>query len=87
MIDLNTPIWQLTVRELKELIESINKPIITGIEVKEEYFTSVEAIEYLKISKSTLARWTKTKYLKSEKFGSILRFKKSELDKVLISSK
>lgn len=87
MIDLNTPIWQLTVRELKELIESIIIVPVKSDIIEDSYYNSKEVLEYLKISKSTLARWTKTKYLKSEKFGSILRFKKSELDKVLISSK
>lgn len=83
MIDNNTPLWQLTVGQFIELNESINKPIINGIEEKEEYLTSTEAIAYLKISKSTLERWKKKMYLPFERKGGIVRFKKSELDRVL----
>jgi len=86
MIEGNTPIWQLTVDQLKEIIHSIiptSKP-----EIEEDpYFNSDEARKYLKVSKSTIARWKKENYLKSEKFGGILRFRKSECDKVLNSNK
>jgi len=73
----------LTVAQLKELIQSIvvaqPKPEI----VEDPYLNSKEAREYLKVSKSTLVLWKTKKYLKAEKFGGILRFRKSELDKVL----
>lgn len=84
MKDLNTPVWQLTLGELKEFIESIIIDQPTKPEVVEDlYLNSNEAIEYLKISKSTLFRWIKNEYIKYEKKGGILRFKKSEIDKVL----
>jgi len=86
MIDGNTPIWQLTVDQLKELIQSI---IPTPKPEKEDnpYFNSKEAKAYLKVSSSTLNRWKNEKYIKSEKFGGILRYRKSECDKVLNSNR
>jgi len=84
-LDGNTPIWQLNINQLKELIQSI-KPTPTPETKEDPYFNSDEARKYLKVSKSTLARWKKEKYLKSEKFGGILRFRKSECDKVLNSN-
>ena len=86
MIDGNTPIWQLTVDQYKELIQSLLPK--TKLEIEENhYFNSKEAREYLKVSSSTLNRWTKENYLKSEKFGGIRRYRKSECDKVLNSNR
>lgn len=83
-INPSTPLWQLTVAEFIELNESMKQPIV--IETKKEdevYLKTDEAFQYLNVSRSTLLRWKKDKYVKSEKKGGILRFKKSELDKVL----
>jgi len=83
-MDGSTPIWQLTVDQIKELIQSIIPVPAQTPEIKEDpYLTSKECQEYLKISSTTLHRWRKAKYLKSEKFGGIVRFKKSDCDKVL----
>ena len=82
MMDGSTPIWQLTVDQLNELIQSII-PIPTQEIEKDYYLNSKEAKEYLKVSISTLARWKKEKYLKCEKLGGIIRYKKSELDRLL----
>jgi len=86
MIDGNTPVWQLTVDQLKELIHSTvvtqPKPEV----VEDAYFSSEQARVYMGVSKSTIARWKKDKYLKSEKLGGILRYRKSECDKVLNQS-
>ena len=82
MIDPKTPIWQLTVGEFVSLMEAHKQPEVIHKEV-EEYFTTEEACRYLKVSKSTLLRWKNVEYLKADKVGGILRFRKSELDKVL----
>lgn len=82
MINPETPIWQLTVKQFIDLFESLKpKPV----EKKEEevYMTSAEVIDYLNVSKSTLVRWRKSLYIPYEKKGGIIRFKKSEVDKVL----
>lgn len=85
-MDGSTPIWQLTVDQLKELIQSAIV-VSSKSEVNEDsYFNSAEAKDYLKVSKSTIARWKKEGYLNSEKFGGVLRFRKSDLDKILNSN-
>jgi excisionase family DNA binding protein len=84
MIDGSTPVWQLNVFQLTELIQSIIAvPTEAKKVVDDPYLNSKEAKEYLKVSKSTLVLWKTRNYLKSEKFGGVLRFRKSELDKVL----
>jgi len=84
MIDGSTPVWQLTVTQLTELIQSIIAvPTEAKKVVDDPYLNSKEAKEYLKVSISTILRWKKEKYLKAEKFGGILRFRKSECDKIL----
>jgi len=83
MIDPKTPIWQLTVGDFVSLMQS-NEPKVVEIQKDdEEYYTTLEACRYLKISKSTLMRWKESEYLKADKVGGILRFRKSELNKVL----
>ena len=81
MINQETPIWQLTVKQFVELFSSLQpKPV----EKKEEvYMTSSEVLSYINVSKSTLARWRKDLYIPYEKKGGIIRYKKSEVDKVL----
>jgi excisionase family DNA binding protein len=84
MIDGSTPIWQLTVDQLKELIQSMaivptEKPEV----IEDSYLTSKEAQAYLKVSVTTLYRWRRDKYIRIEKKGGIVRVKKSECDRVL----
>ena len=82
MINNNTPLWQLTVGEFLELQNTVVPT--EKIEVIEDpYLSSKEAKDYLKVSKSTISRWKKEGFLKSEKKGGILRYRKSECDKVL----
>ena len=81
-VDVNKPLWQLTVGEFLELQNSVT-PIEKPEAVEDSYLNSKEAKSYLKVSISTLNRWTKEKYLKSEKFGGVRRYRKSECDKVL----
>jgi excisionase family DNA binding protein len=86
MLDPNTPIWQLTVGQLLELVE-MQKPIVAApIKEEEKFFNTDEACQYLRISKATLFRWRKVGYLKSDKVGGILRFRKSHLDQILTSN-
>jgi len=87
MLDPNTPIWQLTVGQFIELVES-QQPKIESYTApeKEEFLNTDEACQYLKISKATLFRWRKVGYLKSDKVGGILRFRKSQLDSILTSN-
>ena len=82
MFDPNTPLWKLTVSEFMELNQFLLPKALEPIQ-PETYFTTVEAAEYLRISISTMNRWKKTEYVQSDKKGGILRFKKSELDKVM----
>jgi excisionase family DNA binding protein len=84
MIDGKSPLWTLTIDEFKELIQSMaiiptEKPEV----IEDIYLTSKEAQVYLKVSVTTLYRWRKDKYIRVEKLGGIIRFKKSECDRVL----
>lgn len=82
MISKETPIWQLTVGQFVELFKSI-QPMPVEETKDDVYLTSAEVIDYLNISKSTLVRWRQALYLPYEKKGGIIRYKKSEIDKVL----
>lgn len=61
---------------IKELLES-QKVEPEAPKEEEEYLSPIEACEYLKVSKSTLARWRRSGYLTGNKVGGILRYKKS----------
>ncbi len=83
MIDPKTPVWQLTVGEFVSLMEN-SIPVVKEEKPKEEvFFNTMEACRYLKVSKSTIMRWKDAEYIKAEKLGGLLRFRKSELDRVL----
>ncbi|MEI6755023.1 MAG: helix-turn-helix domain-containing protein [Paludibacter sp.] len=83
MVDPNTPLWQLTVSEFTELFQSIQPKPQESVP-EEVYMSTKEAYEYLKVSRSTILRW-KEDYVPCIKKGGILRFRKSDLDKVLIN--
>ncbi len=84
MIDPATPVWQLTVGEFVSLMENSSPTVQEDEKPKEEvFFTTMEACRYLNISKSTIMRWKDAEYIKAEKLGGLLRFRKSELDRVL----
>jgi len=80
-LDPNTPVWQLTVGEFSELMTSL-QPKPTEPAPEEIYMNTLEACAYLKVSRSTVLRW-KVDYLSCIKKGGVLRFRKSDLDKVL----
>lgn len=82
MINPETPIWQLTVGQFVDLFESL-KPKPVEEKKEEVYMTTAEVIDYLNVSKSTVVRWRSSLYLPYEKKGGIIRYKKSEIDKVL----
>lgn len=82
MINPETPIWQLTVQQFKDIFESI-MPQPVEVKKDELFMNTAEVIEYLKISKSTVVRWRNSLYLPYEKKGGIIRYRKSEIDKVL----
>lgn len=82
MVNPETPIWQLTVKEFMDLIESL-KPKPVKENEDEVYMTSKEVIDYLNVSKSTVVRWRKSLYLPYIKRGGVILHKKSEIDKVL----
>lgn len=82
MINPETPIWQLTIKQFVDFFESL-KPQPVEVKKDEVFMNTAEVIEYLKISKSTVVRWRNSLYLPYEKKGGIIRYKKSEIDKVL----
>jgi excisionase family DNA binding protein len=81
MINPSTPLWQLTVSEFTELFQSIQPKQVEAIP-EEIYMNTLEACAYLKVSRSTVLRW-KDDYLPCIKKGGVLRFRKSDLEKVL----
>lgn len=82
MINPETPIWQLTVQQFKDIFESV-MPQPVEVKKDELFMNTAEVIEYLNISRSTVVRWRNSLYLPYEKKGGIIRYKKSEIDKVL----
>jgi len=50
-----------------------------------EWLTVEDVAQYLKVSKTTVYRWTKEGTLKKYKVGRYNRYKKSELDQVVES--
>jgi IS30 family transposase len=90
MIDLNKPLWQLTVAELLELSESL-KPKFEPV-IEEKYFSPKEACAYLlkknlRVSASTLYRWRKQRVLEAQKLGGVLTYSKSDLDNLLTKNR
>ena len=77
------PLWQLTTLEYVELIVSFLPTPAEPVPDEVIYMTTQEVVEYLKVSKSTIMRWKKEMYLPYVKKGGILKFKKSEVDRVL----
>jgi excisionase family DNA binding protein len=49
----------------------------------EVYYTIQEACEILGVGKKTLWRWNKRGYLVSVKIGGLVRYRKSDLDRIL----
>ena len=69
--------------EYVELLVSFQPTPAEPIPDDEIYLNTLEVMECLKVSKSTVVRWKNDLYLPYEKKGGILRFKKSEVDKIL----
>lgn len=49
----------------------------------ETYLTTKEAMEILKVSRVTLHRWRKERKIKGAKIGSLVRYKLSEIEKLM----
>ena len=72
---------QFTETELKELIVEAIKETIPP--PPEKLFTATEAAEYLGITKTTLHSWKSTGKIQAFWIGKILRYKQTELDRML----
>ncbi len=48
-----------------------------------EWLTVTELAKYLKVSKTTVYRWTYEGKFKVYKFGTLNRYKRGEIDKVM----
>jgi excisionase family DNA binding protein len=53
--------------------------------MESEWLTVEEVAQYLKVSKTTVYRWTDEGRIKKYKIGRFNRYKKSELDQVMES--
>ena len=51
--------------------------------MEKEWLSAKEVMEYLGISRATVARWSRAGKLPKHKIGKITRYKKSDLDKLL----
>lgn len=51
----------------------------------QDWYSSKEMAEYLKISTSTLHRWIKAKAIPCHKIGQRWRFKRVEIEKWIVS--
>lgn len=77
-------ILQLTPQELKSMISEAVQEVVTQQPKQEqkpddEYLTAQETADFLKISKVSLWKYTKSGKIKSEKFGRRILYKKSDL--------
>lgn len=52
-------------------------------EQKEQYFNRAEVCEVLNVTLMTLYNWNKSGYLQAIKIGKTVKYKKSEVDKLL----
>lgn len=77
------------VNDLKEFAQTIVAQTRTEIERdlaesrSEVYYTAEQATHILSVDKTTLWRWSKRNYLKPIKVGGLLRYRKSDIDKIL----
>lgn len=71
LVDLRT--------ELKSMAQNIQP------QKQEEYLTRKEVASILKISLVTLHDWNKRKILNPYRLGNLIRYKRSEIDKALVS--
>lgn len=49
----------------------------------EVYYTAEQVVGILNVDKSTLWRWNKRDFLKPIKVGGMIRYRKSDIDKIL----
>lgn len=75
--------------DLKEFAQSVAEETRLKIERdlaesrSEVYYTTEQVVGLLNVDKTTLWRWNKRDYLKPIKVGGLLRYRKSDIDKIL----
>lgn len=70
--------------ELKEFANSLIDEAVARFTPHEEtYITALQASKRLGVDRSTLWRWDKENYLKTVKIGSKVRYKLSDIEKIL----
>lgn len=79
----------VTPADLREFaLEIVNEVLTARLSVKEEtYMTPDEAAKLMGVSKGTLWRWEKEKYLTPFRVGRKPRYKRSELDALMTGDK
>jgi excisionase family DNA binding protein len=50
----------------------------------EGYLTKKEAATYLNVHPETIRRWAKQGKLRAYRFGTVVRFKKEDLDRIFV---
>lgn len=74
----------VSVKELKEFADSlINEAVARFTPHEETYITAFQASKRLGVDRTTLWRWDKENYLKAVKIGSKVRYKLSDIEKIL----
>ena len=68
------------IKELKKAIENINKE---NADLQDEWLSTDEAAEFLKVNKKTLQRYRNAGKLAFSKDGRKIRYKKSDIIKYL----
>ena len=85
-----TQVFGITPEELKASIVNDVRAELSQLAANfqapdpEEYITRQEAAEILKVSIITLSDWNKKGILNPYRLGTLVRYKRSELDKALI---
>lgn len=76
----------VTPADLKEFALTIieeTKKMTTEDNVSEDYITLDEVMKIFRVSRNTLWRWNRDKYLCNIKFGNKILYKKSDINKLI----
>lgn len=79
----------VSANDLREFARTIVEQTKNDIEASiaesrsEVYYTPEQVVSMLNVSKMTLWRWNEKNYLKTVKVGGLIRYRKSDINKIL----
>lgn len=73
-------------QDLINIIRQVVREEIERVKEKEQYLTTREVCDRLKISRPTLHRWREEGIIKAYKVGGIVRFSDKEIERVHLNN-